>query len=244
VSRRHPFLAILSAAVTLALVSCTGQRPTLANDVATTTTTAAKGQAPTSTVAEPTKPTIGIFATEAAATPDRTLAIADQVSKRLVMLVRTEHPEWLEVYLPGAPSGSTGWVRRADVALSEHDYRIQILRAQHRIRVLKGDSMVMDEPVALGPDLPPSGMSYYVKELLRPPAKSPFGSYAYGLSGFPNALTSASATAGLVAIHGTTDPASVGTDVSRGCIGMRNEALARLVVDVGLPLGIPVEILP
>ena len=34
-----------------------------------------------------------------------------------------------------------------------------------------------------------------------------------------------------------------GRDVSAGCIRLRNEVITRLVEDIGLPLGTPVEII-
>jgi lipoprotein-anchoring transpeptidase ErfK/SrfK len=44
----------------------------------------------------------------------------------------------------------------------------------------------------------------------------------------------------VIGIHGTNEPQLVGTDVSHGCIRLRNEDISRLV---GLlPLGTPVEI--
>lgn len=47
---------------------------------------------------------------------------------------------------------------------------------------------------------------------------------------------------GVVGIHGTDRPESVGTNASHGCIRMRNEDVTRLVEEFGLPLGAPADI--
>ena len=66
--------------------------------------------------------------------------------------------------------------------------------------------------------------------------------YAYGLSGFSNVLESFNGGTGVIGIHGTNEPDKVGTDVSSGCIRLHNDAITRMVEEIGLPLGTPVEI--
>ena len=64
-----------------------------------------------------------------------------------------------------------------------------------------------------------------------------------GLSGFSNVLTSFNGGQGVIGIHGTNAPEALGSDVSSGCIRMHNDAITRLVQEIGLPLGTPVEII-
>jgi lipoprotein-anchoring transpeptidase ErfK/SrfK len=45
---------------------------------------------------------------------------------------------------------------------------------------------------------------------------------------------------GVIGIHGTNDPSTIGRDASFGCIRMSNEAITRLATT--LPIGVPVEI--
>jgi lipoprotein-anchoring transpeptidase ErfK/SrfK len=79
--------------------------------------------------------------------------------------------------------------------------------------------------------------------LLQPPdPNGVYGAFAYGLSGFSNVLTSFAGGEGVVGIHGTNDPSSIGKDVSAGCIRMSNEGIKKLAAR--LPLGVPVEIKP
>ena len=56
-------------------------------------------------------------------------------------------------------------------------------------------------------------------------------------------LTSFNGGTGVIGLHGTNDPSSIGGDVSSGCIRMQNDVIERLVNEIGLPLGTPVEIL-
>jgi lipoprotein-anchoring transpeptidase ErfK/SrfK len=76
---------------------------------------------------------------------------------------------------------------------------------------------------------------------MRPPVRhSVYGAYAYGLSGFSNVLTDWEG-GGIIGVHGTNDPSSIGIRSSHGCIRMYNRDIKRLVRI--LPLGTPIEIL-
>ena len=174
----------------------------------------------------------------------RVLDPANEVSGQLVFLVRRDVPGWLEVDLPVRPNGSTGWVRRDQVELSQHRYRIELSVSQRRLQVYRGAELLLDEPIGVGArDTPTPGGRYYLKELLRPPDPDGFyGPYAYGLSGFSNEVFDYRGGEGVIGIHGTDDPDSVGRDVSSGCIRLRNQAIVRLAEEIGLPLGTPVEI--
>ncbi len=66
--------------------------------------------------------------------------------------------------------------------------------------------------------------------------------YAYGLSGFSNVLESFNGGNGVIGIHGNNDPSSIGGDVSSGCIRLHNDVITRMVEEIGVPLGTPVEV--
>lgn len=149
-----------------------------------------------------------------------------------------------KVQLPVRPNGSTGWVDAGDVSLTVHDYRIEIELAAFELRVMKGDDVLVTTPIGVGTqDTPTPGGVYYIKELLQPPSPTgPYGTYAYGLSGFSNVLESFAGGNGVIGIHGTNQPELIGTNVSHGCIRVDNAVISDLVEDIGLPLGVPVEI--
>lgn len=150
--------------------------------------------------------------------------------------------DWLEVYLPIRPNGTTGWIRRQDVTLSSNPYRIEIDVAAHQLRVYKANEPWLETPVAIGTGNTPTPIGrFYVIELLQPPdPDGAYGPYAFGLSGFSETLTEFAGGGGVIGIHGTNDPSSLGTDVSHGCVRMANEVISRLAGV--LPLGTPVLI--
>jgi hypothetical protein len=232
--------------VVLLAVACTGERPTLAGTVDAQSTTTLPVDPNLTIVAEATLPAIDVYGSKGAEVADLSLTASNEISGRLIFLVLSEEDDWLEVLLPVQDDDGKGWVRAADVGLSRHDYRIEIELADHRLRVFQGSTNVMDEPIAIGTtDAPEPGGDRYIKELLRPPdPDGPYGQYAYGFSGHSNALNDFEVGDGVIGIHGTNDPDSIGNDVDHGCIRLSNDAMTRLVDEVGLPLGTPVEIRP
>ena len=198
-----------------------------------------------SVVASATVPTVNVYATRGdTGEPKHRLSNPTEIGGPLVFLVENGDKEWLNVNLPVRPNGSTGWIRASDVTLSEHNYRIVVEIAAHRITVTRGKDVMLSEPVALGRgDTPTPGGKFYTKELLQPPnPNTVYGPYAYGLSGFSNTLTSFAGTEAVIGIHGNNDPATLGKDVSAGCIRMSNPGITMLART--LPLGVPVEIRP
>ena len=248
---RRPLAAALLAA-TLAAGCAGGPRPRLGERVtdATSTTstsppTTAAALAPdTSFVAHAKGPSVAVHDQPGSPAPRLTLPNPNENLAPLVFLVRERRPDWLQVDLPVRPNGSTGWIRARDVDVRSNTYRVIVELGAHRIRVTKETKTVFDEPVGVGTnDTPTPGGVFYIKELLQPPDPGgPYGPFAYGLSGFSNVLTSFGGGPGVIGIHGTNDPSSIGRDVSHGCIRLNNEAIVRLK-DL-LPLGTPVEIRP
>jgi lipoprotein-anchoring transpeptidase ErfK/SrfK len=163
----------------------------------------------------------------------------------LVMLVKDEIDGWLEVYLPIRPNGSTGWVPASSVQVVEQVHRIEVALDQFRLRVYEADEVVFETEIGVARDNAPTpGGLYYTTELLRPPEGpgGPYGSYAYGLSGFSDTFTSFNGGPGQLGIHGTNEPEAIGTRVSSGCIRLRNEDIETMAEDLGLPLGTPVVV--
>ena len=179
-------------------------------------------------------------------------AISDQVQSTLpnpiesgaplTFLVTEVQPLWLRVLLPLRPNGSQGWIKRSEVTLASHRYRIKVELAAHRLTVTEGDATILETPVGVGTkDTPTPGGLYYTKELLQPPDQNgAYGHFTYGLSGFSNVLTNFAGGDGVIGIHGTNDPSTIGKDVSHGCLRISNAAIDMLAKR--LPLGVPVEI--
>ena len=165
-----------------------------------------------------------------------------------VLLVMRGYGTWLQVSLPIAPNGQTGWVRASDVTLSKNDYRVDVLRSAHQLRVYRSNVLQKEYPIAVGTqDTPTPGGTYFIKVLLQPPnPNGAYGPYAYGLSGYSNVLSNfdGSTGAGVIGIHGTDQPQVIGHDASHGCIRLTNADVTDLHNRFDLKLGTPVRILP
>jgi hypothetical protein len=152
--------------------------------------------------------------------------------------------EWAEVLLPIRPNGITGWVRTAELELSSNPYRVEIDIDRHQLQVLKANEPWMTTTVAIGTGATPTPIGrFYVTELLRPPSPDgPYGPFAFGLSGYSETLTNYAGGEGVIGIHGTDEPESIGADVSHGCVRLANHEIEALAAV--LPLGTPVIIQP
>jgi lipoprotein-anchoring transpeptidase ErfK/SrfK len=195
-----------------------------------------------SVVAEAAVPQVAVFGAPGDSAPVTTLANPNENGAPLVLLAISYTTDWLQVLLPVRPNGSKGWIRKSDVRLRAHEYRMRVDLAAHRLTVWKGTQPIVQEPVGVGNGRTPTPTGvYYLTELLRTPNPSGrYGPYAFGLSGYSDVLTSFRGGDGGVGIHGTNEPSSIGRDSTHGCIRLKNDAinqLARL-----LPLGTPVFI--
>ncbi len=150
--------------------------------------------------------------------------------------------EWFEVLLPVRPNGTTGWIRAEDVTLFRNPFRIEIDTAGHSLVVFNENAEWLRTVVAIGTgDTPTPIGRFYITELLKPPTPGgPYGSFAFGLSGFSETLLNYAGGEGVIGIHGTNDPDSLGRNVSHGCVRMANEVIEQLAGI--LPLGTPVII--
>lgn len=235
----------------VATSGCTGARPTLGDEVTTTsegpTTTTTAAPAPVR-VARAKAESIEVFAQPDDEESAQTLLASEATGgtgSPLVFLIDGSEDDRLRVYLPVAPVGSTGWVRRGDVDISSVDIRIEVDLGDHRLRVLRAEEVLLDEPVSIGStDRPQVGQPYFLKELVRPPDDDgPYGSYAYGFSGSRADQEAFDRGEGLVGIHGTTEPEDLGQDVDQGSVAVSDDVIMRMVDELGLPLGTPVDVI-
>ncbi len=148
------------------------------------------------------------------------------------------------VLLPTRPNGSFGWISASDVELKRHNYRILVELDDFHLTVFDHDIAIFDTEVGVARENTPTPQGrYYTTELLRPlAAHSVYGDFAYGLSGYSDVFTEFAGGPGQLGIHGTNDPGTIGTNVSSGCIRLRNDDIAHLVETIRLPTGVPVEV--
>lgn len=260
--------AVLLGAGSGALVGCSGDRPTIdasptsagragrstTSTVATTTTVSMVDQAPSFAnllgfIAQPdgkpqvfTEPNTASAPIEVGETTEAgaptTFAIVGNPQEP-----DPTRPGWIRVVLPTRPNGGTGWVRADTVQVTKTTFRVFIDLTSRRLRVEDDGHSVLDEPVAIGTtqNPTPKGATFVTELIENLEPGGAYGPYAFGLALHSDTLTEFNGGPGQVGVHGTNEPDKIGQAVSHGCIRLSNENVRKLV-DLALPLGVPVII--
>lgn len=149
---------------------------------------------------------------------------------------------WVEVMLPIRPNGSTGWVRSRDVSLYVADSTIVIDLDKRRLTYLVGGVELLSTAVGIGSryNPTPTGVFFVTDSVSLSDPDSPWGPYALGLSARSETITEFNGGDGIIGIHGTNNPSSIGDDISLGCVRLPNDVISQLHAMV--PLGTRVEI--
>ena len=150
-------------------------------------------------------------------------------------------PSWYRVQLPTPPNGSTGWVNAKAVRTYAAVSRIVVKLSTRSLVVYRSGRLVFRARVAVGaPQTPTPVGRYFVngRFLLSSP-DGPFGVAALGISAHSNVLKHW-VQGGPIALHGTDDPASIGSASSHGCIRLTNSDMRHLFFLT--PAGTPVMI--
>ncbi|HSJ27578.1 MAG TPA: L,D-transpeptidase [Acidimicrobiia bacterium] len=237
----------LEASPAAAAVVTTTATPTTTTTASTTTTTTAT----TTTTIEPDAPATrwtaaltdgptDVFESPRHSEPYRTLETHTILGTPTVVLVLGQEDEWLEVMLPGRPNGEMGWVRASDVeqfAVLRH--AVVDLKAR-TLQVLEDEEVVFETAVGVGsPSSPtPTGMFFVTDAVRITNPNGPWGPYAFGLSARSDTVTEFNGGDGIIGIHGTNRPNSIGEAQSLGCVRLPNEVMlevARLLA-VGSPV--------
>lgn len=152
----------------------------------------------------------------------------------------TTQGRWARIVLPWRPNGRTGWIKldgrrtvhTAIWAVADISSRtVALKRGRHTIAVFRA---------AVGAPLSPTPAGRFDVTDLVPTAdpSGPFGWFAFGLSGHQPNLPPGWTGGDQLAIHGTNEPASIGTAASAGCLRVSAWALAilRQYIRLGTPV--------
>lgn len=166
--------------------------------------------------------------------------------KPLVFVVTAEAGEWLRVMVPARPNHQEGWVRRADVTLSQHDYRGELTLADRTFRVWHGDELLVETQVVVGTDRSPTPLGrVYVNEIHHASdiGMSPtgtYGPYILSTNAYSETLDLFDGGLPVIAFHGTNAPHLLGSAASNGCVRMPNDVVTLLAETI--PSGTPIDI--
>jgi len=165
----------------------------------------------------------------------RTLGIAKVRDKR----------RWLGVHSPVFANDETGWIPNAPkaLALSRTKISLHVSLSNTEIDLRRGDKIVREIPIAVGRagTETPSGRFQVTDKL--PASRFPAGPYGcciIPLSARQPNLPDGWAGGDRIAIHGTTQPETIGQAASNGCLRASDPDLRLLMRDV--PVGAPVFI--
>ncbi len=183
------------------------------------------------------------------ATPDSSeepawnLAVPTEFGGPRHFLVIGETTNWLEVQVPVRPNGTTGWIPRSAVELSDVSTSIEVDLSERTVVVTDGHEVVMEVVGTVGKQSTPTPVgSFYIRDAFPWYADSVYGPWVLALSAYSEAIDTINGGAAVVALHGTVRPDLAGTASSLGCVRLDNETITELAALVGP--GTPVEIVP
>lgn len=204
----------------------------------TTTTTTPPRAVAASTKGGP----VGVYDV-ANGTVQTTLSARTDYLQPRTFLVVENAGDWLKVLLPMRPNNSTGFIRTADVSLSDVPYEIHVNLGEHMLRMFKDGQEVLSTPVVIGAPRTPTPLgTFFITDPvdLKASPNGAYGAYALGLSGYSEVLMEFNGGPGQIAVHGTNNPSQVGQDISNGCVRVPNDIIVQIADQA--PLGTPVII--
>ena len=208
----------------------------------TTTPQPDEAPAPVGWTAAKAEGRVDVFRAPGDAEPFRVLAEQTILGTPTVVLVLGGSEAWLEVLLPGRPNGETGWVRGMDVERYEVRRQAVIDLNTRTIQVLDGEDVIFETPVGVGsPSSPTPIGTFFITDAVRITSPGgPWGPYAFGLSARSDTVTEFNGADGIIGIHGTNRPNSIGEAQSLGCVRLPNDVMLELaeLLSVGSPVTI------
>lgn len=150
---------------------------------------------------------------------------------------------WAEVMLPVRPNESTGWVETDDMELYVVEGRVVIDLSEKWLTYYENEEMVLETSVAIGSERnpTPTGSFFITDNVTLANPNSPWGPHALGTSARSDTITEYNGGDGIIGIHGTNRPSSIGKAASLGCVRLPNDVIVQL--HEMIPIGTPVDII-
>jgi lipoprotein-anchoring transpeptidase ErfK/SrfK len=196
--------------------------------------------APETTVAAPTNvqpiPRVGLSSAGSRKTATGwAFANPTTFGSPLVMAVNEVAGDWVRVEIPARPNSQEGWIRAADVTLSESEYRMELTLSEFTLRVFQGDTLVVETQVVIGTDYTKTPIgTFYLGEVLSSQQagvggpNGTYGPFILATSAYSESLDLFDGGLPVIAFHGTNSPGLIGSKASNGCIRMANEVVTQL----------------
>lgn len=149
---------------------------------------------------------------------------------------------WALVQLPIRPNGSTGWVHFDAIEFYVVEGRIVVDLSEKKLVYYVDGEEVLSSSIAVGTNRnpTPTGEFFVTDSVELGDPNSPWGPHALGISAYSETITEYNGGPGIIGIHGTNKPSSIGKAASLGCVRLPNDLITQLYALV--TLGTPVEI--
>lgn len=186
---------------------------------------------------------VDVFASATDSEPMTTIDQTTILGTVTVLGVMTDPADgWVEVMLPIRPNGTTGWAKTDDLTFYVADSRIVVDLGDRRLSYIVDGQEVLSTEVGIGSDHneTPTGEFFVTDVVTLANPNSPWGPHALGLSARSDTVTEFNGGDGIIGIHGTNNPGSIGGNISLGCVRLPNEMITTLHSMV--PLGTRVEV--
>jgi hypothetical protein len=146
---------------------------------------------------------------------------------------------WLGVITAQAGNGRIGWIPRQAASLHRVDWKLRVSLSSRRLIVSSGGRVLRRYRVAVGgPGAPTPTGRFAVTDLLATGTPAgPYGCCIVALSALAPHAIQGWGGGNRIAIHATTDTASIGQAVSHGCLRLTTAEGLWLMTHV--PLGTP-----
>ena len=238
-----------STTTTATVVATTTTRPptTTTTTEATTTTTVLSTDvlAPGESLAARSDTALDVYAAPRDRAPIATLEAATILgTPRVVKVLEGPIDGWMRISVPVRPNGTQGWIREDGMTLFVVDRRVEVDISDRRLEVIGPDGTLLETTVAVGSTSSPTpvGSFFVTDSVIVGDPSGPWGPWAFGLSAYSDVVTEFNGGNGIIGIHGTNRPGSIGYAQSLGCVRVPNE----IALELGelISAGVPVEISP
>ncbi|MGH9226270.1 MAG: L,D-transpeptidase [Acidimicrobiales bacterium] len=202
----------------------------------------AGGAASPATVADAIGSTVGLYSEPGQAEPDDWADNPTWEGLPGVFLVHEERGDWLRVQVSMRPNQATAWIKASEVTTRTVTSRIVVDTGNRTLTAYNGGSVVLQADVAPGRGATPTPTGdFFVDGVVKLTyANGPYGAFQVSVAAFSNVHYSFGGGNGQIAIHGTNDPALIGTPASNGCVRMTNADITALagLISLGTPVHI------
>jgi hypothetical protein len=184
---------------------------------------------------------VPVYVEPGAIEPIRTLEPTTILGTTTVLTV-LEGPRagWARVMLPVRPNGSEGWVRTDGMSIFAVEGSLRIDLSERTLTYQEGAVEVLTTEIGVGSRShpTPTGHFFVTDTVTMADPDSAWGPHALGLSARSDTITEYNGGDGIIGIHGTNSPSSIGQAASLGCIRVPNQVITRLhgMVQLGTPV--------